>query len=69
TDILNGVKLANKLNLGINAGHGICYKTIKAFKGLDEINEFSIGHSIVARAVLVGMEAAVREMLTLVKAL
>jgi len=69
TDILNGVKLANKLNLGINAGHGICYKTIKAFKGLDEIDEFSIGHSIISRAVLVGMQVAVREMLKLVKAL
>jgi pyridoxine 5-phosphate synthase len=67
TDIVNGVKLAHKLKLGINAGNGICYKTIKAFKGLDEIDEFSIGHSIVARAVLVGMEAAVREMVTLVK--
>ncbi|MCD6224595.1 MAG: pyridoxine 5'-phosphate synthase [Deltaproteobacteria bacterium] len=69
TDIVNGVKLAHKLKLGINAGHGICYKTIKAFKGLDEIDEFSIGHSIVSRAVLVGMQAAVKEMLALVKEL
>ncbi|MBL0731291.1 MAG: pyridoxine 5'-phosphate synthase, partial [Desulfosarcina sp.] len=35
----------------------------------DEIDEFSIGHSIIARAVLVGMKAAVKEMLTLVKEL
>jgi pyridoxine 5-phosphate synthase len=54
---------------GVNAGHGICYKTIKAFKGLKEIDEFSIGHSIVSRAVLVGMEKAVREMASLIKEL
>ena len=67
TDIVNAVKLARKLKLGINAGHGICYKTVKAFKGLDEIDEFSIGHSIVSRAALVGMDAAVKEMLALIK--
>jgi len=69
SDIVNAVKLAHKLKLGINAGHGLCYQTIKYFKGLNEIDEFSIGHSIISRAVLVGMERAVREMLALVKAL
>jgi pyridoxine 5-phosphate synthase len=68
-NIVDTVKLAHKLNLGINAGHGLCYQTIKHFKGLREIDEFSIGHSIVSRAVLVGMERAVREMLALVKEL
>ena len=67
--IVDAVKLSHKLRLGINVGHGICYNTIKAFKGLKEIDEFSIGHSIVSRASLVGMERAVREMLTLVKEL
>ncbi len=67
--IIDAVKLAYKLKLKVNAGHGICYKTIKAFKGLKEIDEFSIGHSIVARAVLVGMERAVKEMLALIKEL
>ncbi|MEA3279988.1 MAG: pyridoxine 5'-phosphate synthase [Thermodesulfobacteriota bacterium] len=67
--IVDAVKLAHKLKLKVNAGHGICYKTIKAFKGLKEIDEFSIGHSIVSRAVLVGMERAVKEMLTLIKEL
>ena len=69
TDIVNAVKFAHKLRLGINAGHGLCYNTIKTFKGLHEIDEFSIGHSIVSRAVLVGMEKAVKEMLTLIKEL
>ena len=69
SDIVDAVKFAHKLRLGINAGHGLCYNTIKTFKGLHEIDEFSIGHSIVSRAVLVGMEKAVKEMLTLIKEL
>ena len=67
--IVDAVKLANKLKMGVNAGHGICYNTIKAFKGLVEIDEFSIGHSIVSRASLVGMERAVKEMISLIKEL
>jgi pyridoxine 5-phosphate synthase len=67
TDIVNAVKFAHKLRLGINAGHGLCYNTIRNFKGLLEIDEYSIGHSIVSRAVLVGMERAVKEMLALIK--
>ena len=67
SNIVDAAKLAHKLKLGLNAGHGLCYNTIKAFKGLHEIDEFSIGHSIVSRAVLVGMERAVKEMLALIK--
>jgi len=67
--IVDAVKLSHKLKLKINAGHGICYNTIKAFNGLYEIDEFSIGHSIVSRAVLVGMERAVKEMSALIKEL
>ena len=67
--IVDAVKLAHKLKLKINAGHGICYNTIKTFKGLHEIDEFSIGHSIVSRAVLVGMERAVKEMSALINKL
>ena len=67
--IVDAIKLARKLKLKINAGHGICYNTIKAFNGLHEIDEFSIGHSIVSRAVLVGMERAVKEMSALIKEL
>jgi pyridoxine 5-phosphate synthase len=67
--IEDAVKLAFRLKMGVNAGHGLCYQTIKAFKGLREIREFSIGHSIVSRAVLVGMERAVREMVELIKEL
>ncbi|MFO7558147.1 MAG: pyridoxine 5'-phosphate synthase [Desulfobacterales bacterium] len=65
--IVDAIKFAHKLKLGINAGHGICYNTIKDFRGLPEIDEFSIGHSIVSRAALVGMEKAVKEMRDLIK--
>jgi pyridoxine 5-phosphate synthase len=67
--IVNGAKLAHKLKLAVNAGHGLGYQNIKAFKGLSEIDEFSIGHSIIARAVLVGLDRAVRDMIGLIKEL
>jgi pyridoxine 5-phosphate synthase len=68
-NIVDAVKLAYKLKLSVKAGHGLCYKTIKAFKGIPEIDEFSIGHSIISRAILTGMQAAVTEMIRLIKAL
>jgi pyridoxine 5-phosphate synthase len=67
--IVDAAKIGTKLKLEVNAGHGISYNTIKAFKGLTEISEFSIGHSIVSRAILTGMEQAVRDMKQLILAL
>ena len=67
--IVDAAKIGTKLKLEVNAGHGISYNTIKAFKGLTEISEFSIGHSIVSRALLTGMEQAVRDMKQLILAL
>jgi len=67
--IVDAAKIGTKLKLRVNAGHGICYHSIQAFKGLDEIREFSIGHSIVSQAVMTGMDRAVRDMQLLIKAL
>ena len=67
--IVDAAKIGTKLKLEVNAGHGICYNSIKAFKGFSEINEFSIGHSIVSRSILTGMEQAVRDMKKLISAL
>ncbi|MFH1674735.1 MAG: pyridoxine 5'-phosphate synthase [Pseudomonadota bacterium] len=67
--IVDSAKMARKLKMGVNAGHGIDYKTIKAFKGVTEIDEFSIGHSIIARSVMVGIDRAVREMIALIREL
>jgi pyridoxine 5-phosphate synthase len=61
------VNLAHRLNVGVNAGHGLNYKNISNLVQIEHIHEFSIGHAIVARAVLVGFEKAVKEMLDLVK--
>lgn len=69
SDIFSAIKLAKKLKLGVNAGHGLCYNSIKAFKGISEIDEFSIGHSIISRAVFVGLEKAVKEMRALIESL
>ncbi|MGD8969998.1 MAG: pyridoxine 5'-phosphate synthase [Desulfobacterales bacterium] len=60
--IVDTVKLAYRLKIGVQAGGGIGFNTIGAFEGLTEIGAFTIGHSIIARAVLVGMQEAVREM-------
>jgi pyridoxine 5-phosphate synthase len=65
--IIEAVEAASRLGLGINAGHGLDYRNIKKLISLKEIEEFSIGHSIVARAVIVGMEQAVREMLRIIR--
>jgi pyridoxine 5-phosphate synthase len=65
--VAKAVEAAAGLKLDISAGHGLNYTNVKRFKGLSKIEEYSIGHSIVARAVLVGFERAVREMVELVK--
>lgn len=64
--IVDAIKLAHKLKFSVKLGRGLCYKTIKAFKGLSEIDEFSIGHSIISRALLTGMDKAIKEMITLI---
>ncbi len=65
--IENAVKLAAKLGLGVNAGHGLNYSNIRKVAALGGIVEFNIGHSIISKAVLVGLDRAVRDMVDLVK--
>lgn len=60
------VKQAKKLGLGVNAGHGLDYQNIKIFRELTDIDEVSIGHSIIARAVFVGINQAIKEMFALI---
>ncbi len=67
--IVDAAKIGAKLRLGVHAGHGICYNSIKAFEGLSEIVEYSIGHSIISRSVLTGMDRAVRDMKRLIRML
>lgn len=65
--VVTAVKLAHSLGLKANVGHGLDYHNVCELARLPEINEFSIGHSIVSRALFVGFAAAVREMAALIK--
>ncbi len=60
-------KHAKKLGLGVNAGHGLNYNNMKQFIAIEDIDEVSIGQSVVARSVFVGLEKAVREMIDLIR--
>jgi len=64
--VLMAAKLANKLGLGVHAGHGVDYRNVLWLRKISEIEEFSIGHAVIARAVLTGLERAVQEMIALV---
>lgn len=55
-------RLGDSLGLQVNAGHGLNYHNVEAIVRIAEIVELNIGHAIVARAVIVGLAAAVREM-------
>ena len=63
--VVTAARLAKKLGLGVHAGHGIDYQNVYWLRNVSEIEEFSIGHAIIARAVLVGLDRAVREMIAL----
>ncbi len=65
--IVDAAKAAAKLGMGVAAGHGLNYENVRPIARIAEIDELNIGHSIVARAVLVGFERAVREMLELMR--
>jgi pyridoxine 5-phosphate synthase len=60
--LTDAVRLGRKLGLAVHAGHGLDYHNVAEIAAMSELSELNIGHSIVARAVLVGMERAVREM-------
>jgi pyridoxine 5-phosphate synthase len=60
--LVDAVRLARRLSLDVHAGHGLDYRNVGAVAALPEVSELNIGHSIVARSVLVGMERAVAEM-------
>ncbi|GFM35568.1 pyridoxine 5'-phosphate synthase [Desulfovibrio psychrotolerans] len=67
TKIVKGIEYARSLDLRVNLGHGLNYTNIFMFKDVPGIDEYSIGHSIVSRAVLVGMDRAVREMCEIIR--
>jgi pyridoxine 5-phosphate synthase len=60
--VADAARIGQKLGLRVHAGHGLTYQNVRAVAAVPEMEELNIGHNIVARAVLVGMERAVREM-------
>lgn len=58
---------ASAMGLIVNAGHGLTYDNVSTVAALPEVAELNIGHSIIARAVFVGLRQAVREMAALVR--
>ena len=66
--LIRAARFAHGVGLKVNAGHGIDYDNIGGVLRIPYLSELNIGHSIVGRAIMVGMERAVREMLELMKA-
>jgi pyridoxine 5-phosphate synthase len=69
SELLNlqtGAELAFELGLRVNAGHGLTYQNVRAIALIPHMEELNIGHSIISRAVLVGLDRAVREMKALI---
>lgn len=58
---------ATKAGLKVSAGHGLTYRNVGAVARISEIEEFNIGHNIIARAALVGLDRAVREMIEAIR--
>jgi pyridoxine 5-phosphate synthase len=61
--VVDAARLGRKLGLEVHAGHGLTYENVGPLAAQSELGELEVGHAIVARAVLVGMGPAVREML------
>jgi len=59
----DGAEAASDVGLGVAAGHGLHYHNVGEVAAISEITELNIGHSIISRAVFVGLETAVRQML------
>ena len=64
--LLAAIPLARQAGLGVNLGHGLDYDNIFAFKDVGGISEYSIGHSIIARAVMTGLVEAVAAMCAII---
>ena len=67
TRIREAAAYARSLGLKVVAGHGLDYRNIAPFREITDIEEVSIGHAIIARAVMTGLEVAVKEMLQIIK--
>lgn len=60
--LIEGAKLAHKLGLRVNAGHGLNYTNVRELFAVPHLEELNIGHSIISRALVTGLATAVAEM-------
>ena len=67
TPIIQVAALAKSFGLGVNAGHGLNYANVSPIAAMKDIDELSIGHAIIVRSMYVGLDRAVKEMLSLVQ--
>ena len=67
-ELRRAAALARARGLAVHAGHGLTYANVAPVAALPEIEELNIGHSVVSRAVLTGLDEAVRRMVALVRA-
>lgn len=65
--LTEGSFIARSLGLRVNAGHGLTYQNVEPVAAIEGIEELNIGHTIVARALAVGLEQAVRQMKALIQ--
>jgi len=65
--IIESAKRAKSLGLEVHAGHDLNYRNLYRMTEIEEIEEVNIGHSIIARAIFVGLERAVKEMLEILR--
>ena len=65
--LISAAKQAHSLGIKVNAGHGLNYQNLATLHRVPHLEELNIGHSIVSRSVFVGLAAAVKEMLALMK--
>lgn len=66
-ELETGKNLALKQKLVVHAGHGLTYRNIAPVAGIPDLCEFNIGHSIIARAVLIGIQLATQQMIELIE--
>ncbi len=66
-ELIEATRFAKEIGLGVNAGHGLNYQNVTQVAKIEGIEELNIGHSVISRAVFVGLGQAVKEMKELIR--
>jgi len=65
--LVKSAELSEKLGLGLNAGHDLDFRNLRRMKSIPNLMEVSIGHSIFSRAIFIGLDNAIKELLAILK--